>query len=124
MATWLRLPPPAASKDERERIPCPPDSFASGRRWRLDRRRHPTGLGRVDVKNLLKIKGLAPVRNILPKRSRGVYESQGISIHDKHFEVIVRQMSDKVRIDEPGDTQLLSGDIISRGTYELAKKQL
>ena len=78
--------------------------------------------GSVDVKNLLKIKGLRASQEYLIKEIQGVYESQGISIHDKHFEAIVRQMSDKVRIDEPGDTQLLSGDIISRGTYELANE--
>ncbi len=78
--------------------------------------------GSVDVKNLLKIKGLRASQEYLIKEVQGVYESQGIAIHDKHFEVIVRQMSDKIRIDEPGDTQLLSGDIVSRGTYELANE--
>ncbi len=78
--------------------------------------------GSVDVKTLLKIKGLRPSQEYLIKEVQGVYESQGISINDKHFEVIVRQMSDKIRIDEPGDTQLLSGDVVSRGTYELANE--
>ena len=78
--------------------------------------------GSVDVKNLLKIKGLRASQEYLIKEVQGVYESQGIAIHDKHFEVIARQMSDKIRIDEPGDTQLLSGDIVSRGTYELANE--
>ena len=78
--------------------------------------------GGVDVKNLLKIKGLRASQEYLIKEVQGVYESQGIAINDKHFEVIVRQMSDKIRIDEPGDTQLLSGDVVSRGTYELANE--
>jgi len=78
--------------------------------------------GSVDVKSLLKIKGLRASQEYLIKEVQGVYESQGIAIHDKHFEVIARQMSDKIRIDEPGDTQLLSGDIVSRGTYELANE--
>ena len=80
--------------------------------------------GSVDVKNLLKIKGLRASQEYLIKEVQGVYESQGIAIHDKHFEVIARQMSDKIRIDEPGDTQLLSGDIVSRGTYELANEAI
>ncbi len=78
--------------------------------------------GSVDIKGLLKIKGLRASQEYLIKEIQGVYESQGIAIHDKHFEVIVRQMSDKVRIDEPGDTLLLSGDIISRGAYEQANE--
>ncbi len=78
--------------------------------------------GGVDVKSLLKIKGLRASQEYLIKEVQGVYESQGIAINDKHFEVIVRQMSDKIRIDEPGDTQLLAGDIVSRGTYEQANE--
>ncbi len=78
--------------------------------------------GGVDVKTLLKIKGLRAAQEYLIKEVQGVYESQGILIHDKHFEIIVRQMSDKVRIDEPGDTQLLVGDILGRGAYELANE--
>ncbi|MBI1872071.1 DNA-directed RNA polymerase subunit beta', partial [Candidatus Collierbacteria bacterium] len=78
--------------------------------------------GGVDIKSLLKIKGLRAAQEYLIREIQAVYESQGIPIHDKHFEVIVRQMSDKVRIDEPGDTQLLAGDIISRGAYELANE--
>lgn len=78
--------------------------------------------GSVDVKSLLKVKGLRASQEYLIKEVQAVYESQGITIHDKHFEVIVRQMSDKVRIDEPGDTALLPGDIVGRGTYELANE--
>lgn len=78
--------------------------------------------GSVDVKGLLKIKGIRASQEYLIKEVQAVYESQGISIHDKHFEVIVRQMSDKVRIDDPGDTSLLPGDVVSRGNYEMANE--
>ncbi|MBI3954653.1 DNA-directed RNA polymerase subunit beta' [Candidatus Collierbacteria bacterium] len=78
----------------------------------------------LDLKQVLKIRGLRQAQEYVIGELQGVYESQGISIHDKHFEVIVRQMSDKVIIDNPGDTQLLPGDIISRGAYELANEAI
>lgn len=47
-----------------------------------------------------------------------VYESQGIAIHDKHFEVIARKMSDKVRIDTSGDTLLLPGEMVDKTRFQ------
>ncbi|MEK7118894.1 MAG: DNA-directed RNA polymerase subunit beta', partial [Patescibacteria group bacterium] len=47
-----------------------------------------------------------------------VYESQGIQISDKHFEVIVRKMSEKVRIDTSGDTTLLPGELVDRSRFQ------
>jgi len=47
-----------------------------------------------------------------------VYRSQGVNINDKHIEVIVRQMLSKVRIDSPGDTQLVPGELLDRFHYE------
>jgi DNA-directed RNA polymerase subunit beta' len=47
-----------------------------------------------------------------------VYESQGIPINDKHFEVIVRKMSDKVRIETSGDTTLLPGEMVDKVSFE------
>lgn len=78
--------------------------------------------GGVDIKMLLKIKGLRAAQNYLINEIQGIYESQGISIHDKHFEVIVRKMCDYVRIDSIGDTSLVAGDVISRGGYEMANE--
>ena len=49
---------------------------------------------------------------------QSVYESQGIAIHYKHFETIVRKMSDKVMIETPGDTSLMPGDLISKLRFE------
>ena len=47
-----------------------------------------------------------------------VYRSQGVTIHDKHIEVIISQMLRKVKIDSPGDTALLPGELIDRRQYE------
>jgi len=78
--------------------------------------------GGVDIKQLLKIKGLRATQNYLIGEIQSIYESQGISIHDKHFEVILRKMCDYVRIDSVGDTALVAGDVISRGAYEMANE--
>jgi DNA-directed RNA polymerase subunit beta' len=52
-----------------------------------------------------------------------VYRSQGVTIHDKHIELIVRQMLRKVQIIEPGDTDFLPGDLIDRRRFEAANRE-
>ena len=47
-----------------------------------------------------------------------MYESQGIPINDRHFEVIIRKMSDKVKIDSSGDTILIPGEIVDRSRFD------
>ena len=49
---------------------------------------------------------------------QSVYKSQGVEIHDKHIEVIVRQMMKKVRVDNPGDTEFLPGQLVDRVVLE------
>jgi DNA-directed RNA polymerase subunit beta' len=80
--------------------------------------------GGVDIKELLRIKGLRATQDHLIAETQSIYESQGISIHDKHFEVIIRKMCDYVRIDSVGDTALVAGDIISRGAYETSNEAI
>ncbi len=82
----------------------------------------PLASGGLDIKELLRIKGLRATQNYLISEIQSIYESQGISIHDKHFEVILRKMCDYVRIDSVGDTSLVAGDVISRGAYEMANE--
>ena len=56
--------------------------------------------------------GLNKVQNFLVEQVQSVYQSQGIDISDKHIEVIVRQMTNKVRIDDGGDTTMLPGELV------------
>ncbi len=70
--------------------------------------------GNIDLKEYLAIKGLVETQKQIVNDAQNVYESQGISIHDKHFEVIVRNMGDKVKIDEVGDTKFVIGEIVER----------
>jgi DNA-directed RNA polymerase subunit beta' len=74
--------------------------------------------GSLDIKEILAIKGLRESQEYLVNEIQKVYESQGIPIHDKHFEVIVRKMSDEVRIATAGDTPFLPGDLTDKATFE------
>jgi DNA-directed RNA polymerase subunit beta' len=62
--------------------------------------------------------GREAVQLYLVDEVQKVYRSQGVTINDKHIEVIVRQMLRKVRIDTPGDTHLLPGELVDRFIYE------
>ncbi|HUD19517.1 MAG TPA: DNA-directed RNA polymerase subunit beta' [Patescibacteria group bacterium] len=74
--------------------------------------------GYLDLKEVLQVRGLRGAQKYLITEVQRVYESQGIQITDKHFEVIVRKMSDKVRIDSSGDTTLLPGELVDRMRFQ------
>jgi len=74
--------------------------------------------GSLDIREVLSIKGLRAAQEYLVNEVQKVYESQGIPIHDKHFEVIVRKMSDEVRIITSGDSSLLPGELTEKATFE------
>jgi DNA-directed RNA polymerase subunit beta' len=74
-------------------------------------------VGAVDPKEVLRVKGVREVQKHLVGGVQGVYRSQGVPIHDKHIEVIVRQMLRKVTVVEHGDTDLLPGELVDRSKY-------
>jgi len=74
--------------------------------------------GYLHPRDILKISGLSDAQKYLITQLQDVYESQGIAIHYKHFETIVRKMSDKVMIETPGDTALMPGDLVSKLRFE------
>lgn len=80
--------------------------------------------GALDIKDILIVSGLKSAQEYLVAELQKVYESQGIGINDKHFEVIVRKMSDQVRILSAGDTQFLLGEIVSKSTFEAENKKV
>ncbi|MCC5911451.1 MAG: DNA-directed RNA polymerase subunit beta' [Clostridiaceae bacterium] len=69
--------------------------------------------GSVNPHDILKVKGVRGVQNYIIKEVQRVYRLQGVDINDKHVEVIARQMLNKVKIEEPGDTNLLPGSLQS-----------
>jgi DNA-directed RNA polymerase subunit beta' len=70
--------------------------------------------GSVDPHDILKILGVYEVQSYLVNEIQEVYRLQGVKINDKHIEVIVRQMLQKVVIDIPGDTDFLEGEKIDK----------
>ena len=78
----------------------------------------PLAQGYLDPKEILKIKGLLDSQRYIISEAQKVYESQGIVINDKHFEVVLRKMSDKVVVESVGDTTLIPGDFITKTRFE------
>jgi len=74
--------------------------------------------GSLNPQDILRIMGPESVQLYLVEEVQKVYRSQGVTINDKHIEVIVRQMLRKVRVDAPGDTGLQPNDIVDRVEYE------
>ncbi|HYM81570.1 MAG TPA: DNA-directed RNA polymerase subunit beta' [Candidatus Limnocylindria bacterium] len=70
--------------------------------------------GPINPHDILRIKGIEEVQEYLVNEIQEVYRLQGVRIDDKHIEVIVRQMLQKVRIEDPGDTAFLEGEAVDR----------
>ena len=68
--------------------------------------------GALSPHEVLRIRGLSACHNYLIREVQKVYRQQGVDINDKHIEVIIRQMMRKVRVEEAGDSELLSGSTI------------
>jgi DNA-directed RNA polymerase subunit beta' len=77
----------------------------------------PLTRGAQNPQEILHILGREAVQRYLVDEVQRVYRSQGVNVHDKHIEVIVRQMLRKVRIDTPGDTEMLPGEMIERFAF-------
>ena len=80
--------------------------------------------GSIDPKVVLRILGPRAVQTHLVDEVQNVYRQQGVSIHDKHIEVIVRQMLRRITIIEAGDTELLPGTLAERGRFEEENRRI
>lgn len=80
--------------------------------------------GHLDLREIMKLKGILAVQKYLLCESQKVYKSQGVTIQDKHFEIIIRKMADKVRVNSPGDTEHLPGDYLDLVSYQKEKGKL
>jgi DNA-directed RNA polymerase subunit beta' len=74
--------------------------------------------GSVNPHDILKIKGVEAVQAYLLQEVQRVYRLQGVDINDKHIEVIIRQMLRKVKVDDPGDTNMLPGGLVDMFDFE------
>ena len=77
----------------------------------------PITSGQRDPQDVLRIQGREAVQMYLVKEVQRVYRNTGVYINDKHIEVIIRQMLRRVKVDEPGDTEMLPDDLVDRFVY-------
>ncbi|MCA9381829.1 DNA-directed RNA polymerase subunit beta', partial [Candidatus Dojkabacteria bacterium] len=80
--------------------------------------------GSLDPKDILILKDVVEAAKYVIDEVQKVYGSQGISINDKHVELIVRQMTKYVRVMDPGDSEYLHGELISNIAFEAQNEQL
>ena len=74
--------------------------------------------GPLDLRELLDIRGLEGLQHYLVDEVQEVYRSQGVSIHDKHIEVILRQMLRRVQVETAGDTEFIPGDVVDKFRFQ------
>lgn len=79
--------------------------------------------GSVNPHDIMKIKGPQGVQKYIIAEVLKVYKNNGVEINDKHIEIIVRQMLRKYKIDDPGDTQLLTGSIVDMAEFRKANAE-
>ncbi len=74
--------------------------------------------GSLNPHDILRVKGVRAVQSYLVREVQEVYRSQGVEINDKHIEVVIRQMLRKVKVEDPGDTDLLPGGLVDVFEFE------
>ncbi len=80
--------------------------------------------GSLNLQDLMKYKGIEATERYIMNDVLNVYAAQGHEISPKHLEIIVRQMFSRVQIKEPGDSEFVAGDIVSRSAAALANREL
>jgi DNA-directed RNA polymerase subunit beta' len=79
--------------------------------------------GAIDPHDVLRVKGIKEVQEFLLNAIQEVYRLQGVTINDKHIEVIVRQMLGNMRIQDAGDTAFLKGEIVNKSVFDRENKK-
>ncbi len=74
--------------------------------------------GHLDLRKLYEVMGKEAVHRYIVREIEDIYASQGEAINDKHIEVIIRQMLSRIRVIDPGDTELISGDVVEVAQLE------
>ncbi len=80
--------------------------------------------GAINPYTLLAIRGVRAVQDYLLREIQTVYRSHGLDIHDKHIEIIIRQMLRKRKIIDPGDTEFLPGQLVDRAVFEYENRRV
>ena len=111
---WLTI---RSEEREERRYPVPAARNLSVTNGQKIQAGTPITSGQLDPQDVLRILGREAVQLYLVKEVQRVYRNTGVYIHDKHIEVIVRQMLRRVKVDEPGDTEMLPSDLVDRFVY-------
>jgi DNA-directed RNA polymerase subunit beta' len=80
--------------------------------------------GHLDLKKLYEISGKEALHRYIIREIEEIYASQGEGINDKHIEVIIRQMLSRIKITDPGDTDLLPGDVVESAQFSEANTEM
>ncbi|RLC39873.1 MAG: DNA-directed RNA polymerase subunit beta' [Candidatus Nealsonbacteria bacterium] len=84
----------------------------------------PLSEGSLELRRLFRITSLQETQRYILKEVQKIYVAEGINIHDKHIEIIIRQMFSRVRITDPGDGPWVPGEIVSRAEFEEVNENL
>ena len=80
--------------------------------------------GNLNLAQILALRGIQAAQDYIVSEVQDIYASQGQNIHDKHVEVIVRQMFSKMRITEPGDSEYIGGDLVDKSNLNRINEEL
>ncbi|NCU90029.1 MAG: DNA-directed RNA polymerase subunit beta', partial [Actinobacteria bacterium] len=80
-------------------------------------------VGAIDPKQVLRILGPRATQTHLVHEIQEVYRSQGVGIHDKHIEIVVKQMLRRITVLEPGDTDLLPGELVDHLRFQASNRE-
>jgi hypothetical protein len=78
----------------------------------------PLTSGPLNPHDILRIRGKEALQSYIVDQVQAVYQSQGVTIHDKHIEIILRQMLRRVQVTEPGDTELIPGEVVDKFVFQ------
>jgi len=79
--------------------------------------------GAIDLQELFELRGREAVQVYILSEIQEIYASQGQRLNDKHVEIIIKQMFSRVYVEDPGDTELLPGEVVERSQYIIANRQ-
>jgi DNA-directed RNA polymerase subunit beta' len=84
----------------------------------------PLSEGHVDLRKLFAVMGREELHRYVIREIQEIYASQGEGINDKHIEIIIRQMLSRIRVVDPGDTDLLPGDVVEKAQFVEANSEV
>jgi DNA-directed RNA polymerase subunit beta' len=133
----VRVEEPDGSKGSTRRIVITPDDGTDDREYPITRRARllvsdgenveagrQLVSGAVNPHDVLRIMGPREVQLHLVREVQEVYRSQGVAIHDKHIEVIIRQMLKRITVIESGATEFLPGSLVERSAFEAENRRV